>query len=581
MPCVHAAATGLRWKSDDATTFAELAAADQVALRDVAQAAPCLQLVATSQLCGWGGKAHPARNWTSSRYPHRDRNLFERSAFYDEAAWTIADTGIVDCDGGRVTQLRLRPGGGNGPDCGIVQLPDSICDLDQLWILDVSANRRLTQLPSCLGKMKALKMLNFPFSGMTSLPSSMGDLKQLIILHAFYSRLKELPDSFGNGKSMEMLILDGSLRSFPASFCQLTQLHLLQMQKQPQFRRLPECFGSLRKLEWLDLSYSGLEALPASISNLTKLDHISLTHNALKSLPENFGGMGGRLKELLLEGNLLESLPASLGNLTGLKTLEAGSNPLSQLTSTDLSKLVQGMGSGNLEVQNDTSVYSGYVESLNPGTAQMDKLSISLSASKPAAAHTVVNGADWLSPPLKCRIGDECIITLEARTSTSVALNYGGMNFSVTLDGEHHAAATDMKTGAYSVAVPEQWQTRVGQHALTFQHGTGTTLTFCDHREEIITSCRAPFGPPGGLREMPLDVLPIDCSANPLKKTSLDGVLCIDRSCPKGEYDATGGVLHCFTFDFEPRASPVLGQRPDGKVKFTALTQNSQVDPEV
>ena len=74
-----------------------------------------------------------------------------------------------------------------------------------------------------------------------------------------------------------------------------------------------------------------------------------------------------------------------------------------------------------------------------------------------------------------------------------------------------------------------------------------------------MTACRAPFGPPGGLREMALDVLPIDCSASPLRKPAADGASCVDRTCPKAEYDATGGALSCFAFDFEARAPPALG----------------------
>ena len=50
---------------------------------------------------------------------------------------------------------------------------------------------------------------------------------------------------------------------------------------------------------------------------------------------------------------------------------------------------------------------------------------------------------------------------------------------------------------------------------------------------------------------LPLHVLPIDCSANPLTKASDDGRECVDRTCPAGHYDATSGELNCFLFDFE------------------------------
>ena len=80
----------------------------------------------------------------------------------------------------------------------------------------------------------------------------------------------------------------------------------------------------------LALRYCKLTSLPESFGQLSHLRFLDMTGNSLTSLPTSFGNLH-HLKKLLLDGNQLASLPASLGSLQHLEELHADRNALTAL----------------------------------------------------------------------------------------------------------------------------------------------------------------------------------------------------------------------------------------------------------
>ena len=143
-------------------------------------------------------------------------------------------------------------------------------------------------------------------------------------------RISIIPESFGTLEKLESLELpEQAIRSLPDDFGNLNSLSDLDLSSNALVS-LPESFGNLSNLCELDLSYNELESLPESFGNLSSLTELYLSYNELESLPESFGNLSS-LTELYLSYNKLEFLPESIGDLSALDLLHLTQNELTSL----------------------------------------------------------------------------------------------------------------------------------------------------------------------------------------------------------------------------------------------------------
>jgi Leucine-rich repeat (LRR) protein len=179
-----------------------------------------------------------------------------------------------------------------------------------------------------------LEFLDFSGNAISNLPDNIGNLIKLdtLILNnpQDSKRLKKLPDSFGDLKSLKYIDLTGmGLESLPDSFGDLTSLVYIDLDGNI-INKLPENFGNLKNLE----TFRGpgiLESIPNSFSNLEKLKFCFFYINSDSAiLPTDFGKLKN-LETLWLFGKY-QSLPDSFGNLENLKKLEiTGGSLINQL----------------------------------------------------------------------------------------------------------------------------------------------------------------------------------------------------------------------------------------------------------
>lgn len=85
-------------------------------------------------------------------------------------------------------------------------------------------------------------------------------------------------------------------------------------------------FQMLQDLEFLDLSFNGLEKLPESISYLSLLKVLRLSGNKLEQLPISISDMA--LVELYLDDNKLVDLPKELKGIRSLRVLDLTGNKI-------------------------------------------------------------------------------------------------------------------------------------------------------------------------------------------------------------------------------------------------------------
>lgn len=112
-------------------------------------------------------------------------------------------------------------------------LPESICDINSLKYIRISNQYWPT------GIKKGLKQL----------PTNIGNLKNLEVLDITHSNITELPSSFSQLPKLQLLyILDAPIKEFPKSLCELktTSEYLSIHLDASLFQNIPEEIGNIR-----------------------------------------------------------------------------------------------------------------------------------------------------------------------------------------------------------------------------------------------------------------------------------------------------------------------------------------------
>ncbi|CAN6563628.1 unnamed protein product [Malus baccata var. baccata] len=201
-------------------------------------------------------------------------------------------------------------------DCtSLVEVNDSVGFLDKLEILSLSGCSKLTRFATRLGlrslqrlwlagctrlerfpeiekdKMKSLKQLMIPYSGIRELPSSIVYLTGLEYLYADGCELQNVPDLFGFLDKLEVLELCGcsKLTRF-ATRLGLRSLRKLDLKGCTSLERFPEIEKDKMKSLWqLNIGESGIRELPSSIAYLTGLTDLIANGCELQNVPDLSG----------------------------------------------------------------------------------------------------------------------------------------------------------------------------------------------------------------------------------------------------------------------------------------------------
>ncbi|CAL1272313.1 unnamed protein product [Larinioides sclopetarius] len=247
-------------------------------------------------------------------------------------------------------------------------LPESFQHLPSLEVLDLT-NNKIHSLPQKCKSSRTLQKLLLSQNDISSIPTWFSELENIkeIYLSDNYlnempfpnnfgdrcnnlelvdlsgNNIKGLPESFGKLKKLSFLDLGSSfdelernpmvsngneIEHLPITFCELINLTKLELDEN-QLCQLPEEFGLLENLAYLDLSHNILKFLPESFGQLQRLKVCMLSMNCITHLPASFG-MLKSIEDLKLDNNLIEYLPESFENLTTLVSLDLYNNNLKE-----------------------------------------------------------------------------------------------------------------------------------------------------------------------------------------------------------------------------------------------------------
>jgi len=219
-------------------------------------------------------------------------------------------------------------------------LPTFVGELKNLQILNLSENK-FTTFPNEILQLTNLQELNLTNNQLTILPPNIGllvNLRQLTVdknplptiplklakfgtkaLVAYFRTLSLEDSSFISSNEQEqnainMGVLTAKLGVLPKNFKavspeQVTELDLSGL----GLEILPPYIAELKILQILNLSNNKLTLFPTEILKLTNLQNLDLQGNKLTSLPVALADLN-KLQHLNLEGNLIHTLPAEVIN---------------------------------------------------------------------------------------------------------------------------------------------------------------------------------------------------------------------------------------------------------------------------
>lgn len=206
------------------------------------------------------------------------------------AKWTVRSGTPRDCSlwygvvfvEGRIKELNLFGMNLNG------MIPDSIGNLTQLLVLDMSQNQLFGPLPTTIGKLARLERLVISVNKLNgTIPSSFGNLVNLVTLDLRINALvSPIPVSIGNLSKLKYLALGSNqFTGLIPDFFNKMKLVALQLTANQFSGPIPPSLSAAVNLSLLELDYNLLNGtVPAFISNFSQLNRLALSNNFFTSI---------------------------------------------------------------------------------------------------------------------------------------------------------------------------------------------------------------------------------------------------------------------------------------------------------
>ncbi|MCJ1352011.1 MAG: hypothetical protein MMC33_001995 [Icmadophila ericetorum] len=199
-----------------------------------------------------------------------------------------------------------------------------ICQIESLKELHLGDNALSGDLPSSLGEMVSLEVLDLHGNKISHIPLQVEKLSKLKVINISDNKLSSIPLTAMTRLPLVELSasrnrLDGIL--LPLSFPRLQKLDV----SENALVSLYEGGLDLPALQWIDVSKNRISTLPEG--NWTQLISLLASHNQLNSLPNDFVSLQ-HLRVADLSCNSLTSLDERIGLMDNLKTLMLENNPL-------------------------------------------------------------------------------------------------------------------------------------------------------------------------------------------------------------------------------------------------------------
>lgn len=162
---------------------------------------------------------------------------------------------------------------------------NSVGQLKNLRYLDLSANKKLKDLPETIINLKCLEQIVLGGSGFIRLRDELSKCTNLKEITANACNIKELPFNIGNLKKLKKLNLGANrIEAIPESIGELDQLINLNLGTN-DITNLPQSITKLRKLYSISLELNRFKTFPFEVLELKSLRYLDLHNNNFKAIP--------------------------------------------------------------------------------------------------------------------------------------------------------------------------------------------------------------------------------------------------------------------------------------------------------
>ncbi|KAJ3022566.1 UNVERIFIED_CONTAM: hypothetical protein HDU68_009038 [Siphonaria sp. JEL0065] len=201
--------------------------------------------------------------------------------------------------------------------------------LPNLTIANFSHGRLGLETFNHLERMPALKSLNLSSNELVgALPSNVGNLAHLQVLNLSKNRITAIPNEIANLMSLiELNISSNCISLFPSvGVCALQNLQVLDLsQNEKMSSRQPlHDISKLNNLKSLKLSNCNIQdSIPENFGNLSYLVDLDMSYNRLSGeIPNSIGKLTSLVALSLKFNKLSGSIPPEIFNLPALVTLD-------------------------------------------------------------------------------------------------------------------------------------------------------------------------------------------------------------------------------------------------------------------
>ena len=171
---------------------------------------------------------------------------------------------------------------------------DELCEITSLSELNLTSNKLIGVLPTCLGNMTSLRKFHIGSNRLTSeIPSSFWNLNDILEVNLSSNALTGIiPPEIKNFRALVLLDLSRNQFSsnIPATISSLRTLETLSLAHNKLKGPIPKSLAEMVGLSFLDLSQNLLTGvIPKSLESLSYLKYINFSYNRLQGEIPNGG----------------------------------------------------------------------------------------------------------------------------------------------------------------------------------------------------------------------------------------------------------------------------------------------------